>query len=57
VIPASDGTRHYNLFDVAVTDRAIVAHGFSDAPMTHSADGGNTAARTFGPLQVRLQRP
>jgi hypothetical protein len=56
-IPMSDGARHFNLFDVAVTDRAIVAHGFSDAPMTHSGDGGNTAARTFGPLRVRIDRP
>ena len=57
VFPMTDGTRHFNLFDVAVTDRSIVAHGFSDAPMTHSADGGNNAARTFGPLRVRLDRP
>jgi hypothetical protein len=40
-----------------VVDRAIVAHGFSDAPMTHSADGGNNAARTFGPLRLRLDEP
>ena len=57
VLPLSDGGRHFNLFDVAVTDGAIVAHGFSDAPLTHSGDGGNTAARTFGPLRVRLDRP
>ena len=50
--PLSDGGRHFNLFDVAVTTAAIVAHGFSDAPMTHSADGNNTAARTFGPLRI-----
>ena len=56
-MPLSDGGRHFNLFDVTVTDRSIVAHGFSDAPMTHSGDGGNTAARTFGPLRVRLDRP
>ena len=56
-IPLTDGARHFNLFDVAVTDHAIVVHGFSDAPMTHSGDGGNTAARTFGPLRVRLDRP
>jgi hypothetical protein len=53
----SDGTRHFNLFDVAIVDGAVVAHGFSDAPMTHSADGGNTAARTFGPLRIRLDLP
>jgi hypothetical protein len=55
-IPMSDGSRHFNLFDLTVTDHAVIAHGFSDAPMTHSADGGNTAARTFGPLRVRLDR-
>ncbi|HEY7374421.1 MAG TPA: hypothetical protein VIF57_19815 [Polyangia bacterium] len=55
--PMTDGGRHFNLFDVAVVDGAIVAHGFSDAPMTHSGDGGNTAARTFGPLRLRLDRP
>ena len=56
-IPMTDGTRHFNLFDLTVTDHAIIAHGFSDAPLTHSGDGGNTAARTFGPLRVRLDRP
>jgi hypothetical protein len=34
-----------------------VGYGVSDAPMTHSADGNNTAARTFGPLQIRLSAP
>ena len=57
VIPLGDDSRHFNLFDVVVVNRAIIAHGFSDAPMTHSGDGGNTAARTFGPLRVRLDRP
>jgi len=57
VLPLSDGGRHFNLFDVAVTGATIVAHGFSDAPMTHSADGGNDTARTFGPMRVRLARP
>jgi hypothetical protein len=57
VIQLSDGTRHFNLFDLTVTDHAIIAHGFSDAPLTHSGDGGNTAARTFGPLRVRIDRP
>jgi hypothetical protein len=56
VIPMSDGARHFNLVDIAVTPGGISAHGFADAPMTHSADGGNTAARTFGPLRVRLDR-
>jgi hypothetical protein len=57
VIPLSDGGRHFTLHDVVVTGGAIVAHGFSDAPMTHSADGGNDAARTFGPMRLRLARP
>ena len=56
VLPLSDGARHFNLHDVVVTSAAIVAQGFSDAPMTHSGDGGNDAARTFGPLRVRLAR-
>jgi hypothetical protein len=54
VFPMTDGVRHFNLFDVTVAGGAVVAHGFSDAPMTHSGDGGNTAARTFGPLRIRL---
>jgi hypothetical protein len=53
----SDGSRHFNLHDVKVTGDAIVAQGFSDAPMTHSADGGHTEARTFGPLRIRLTPP
>jgi hypothetical protein len=57
VLPMSDGSRHFNLFDVAIAGGAIVAHGFSDAPMTHSADAGGAAARTFGPLRIRLDRP
>lgn len=54
VVPLSDGSRHYNLHDVAVRDDAIVGVGFSDAPMTHSADGVGSVARSFGPLQVLL---
>jgi hypothetical protein len=55
VIGKTDGSRHFNLHGVAVIDGSLVAHGFSDAPMTHSGDGGNTAARTFGPLRIRLR--
>jgi hypothetical protein len=56
LVPLDDGVRHFNLHDVVVISRggAVVGYGFSDAPMTHSGDGGNTAARTFGPLQLRL---
>jgi hypothetical protein len=55
VVPLSRGSRHFNLHDVALAGDAILGFGFSDAPMTHSADGGNDAARTFGPLRIRLQ--
>jgi hypothetical protein len=57
VLPMSNGSRHYNLHDLVVTEAGIVAHGVSDAPMTHSADGGNNAARTFGALRIRLTPP
>jgi len=57
VLEMTDGSRHFNLHDVVVTGGRIVAHGFSDAPMTHSADGGNDAARTFGPLRLELTPP
>jgi hypothetical protein len=53
----SDGSRHSNLHDLVVLEHDIIGYGFSDAPMTHSADGGNTAARTFGSLQLRLAAP
>ncbi|HKO52974.1 MAG TPA: hypothetical protein VJV79_34935 [Polyangiaceae bacterium] len=54
LIPLSDGSRHWNLYDVTEQNGRIIGYGFSDAPMTHSADGGNTAARTFGTLQIEL---
>jgi hypothetical protein len=54
VIPMSDGSRHFHLHDVIVLQRSIFAVGFADSPMTHSADGGNDAARTFGPLRIVL---
>ena len=57
VIPLSDRRRHFQLHDVAVSSHAIVGYGFSDSPMTHSADGGNTAAKTFGNLVVTLSHP
>jgi hypothetical protein len=55
LIPLSDGARHWNLLDVVVQPGHIVGYGFADAPMTHSADGGNTAARSFGSLQIELE--
>lgn len=57
VLPLSTGARHFNLHDLVVLDGAIVGYGISDAPMTHSADGGNHAARSFGPLRIRLSAP
>ncbi|HEX5100087.1 MAG TPA: hypothetical protein VFV94_11335 [Polyangiaceae bacterium] len=57
VLPLTDGSRHYHLHDVVVTGDAVVAHGFSDAPMTHSADGGHDEARTFGALRISLTPP
>jgi len=54
VIALSNGSRHFNLHDVAVVGDTVVGYGFSDAPMTHSGDGNKNAERTFGPLVVRL---
>lgn len=54
-ITLSNGSRHWNLHDVTVQAGEIVGYGFSDAPMTHSADGNNTAQRTFGSLRIELQ--
>lgn len=54
-VPLSDGTRHWNLHDVIVRGSSAVGYGFADAPMTHSADAGGTAARTFGSLWVALK--
>lgn len=55
LIPLSDGSRHWNLHDVEVQSGHIVGYGFADAPMTHSADGGNTAQRSFGALRIELE--
>lgn len=49
----SDGTRHFGLHDVAVFHDSVVAFGFADAPMTHSADS-DPAARTFGGLVLTV---
>jgi len=53
----SNGSRHFNLHDLVVLEQDIIGYGFADAPMTHSADGNDTAARTFGSLQIRLAAP
>jgi len=55
LIPLSNGSRHWNLHDVDVQSGHMVGYGFADAPMTHSADGGNTAQRSFGSLQIMLE--
>ncbi|MET0791694.1 MAG: hypothetical protein ABW061_09260 [Polyangiaceae bacterium] len=55
LLPLSDGSRHWNLHDVLVHDGSYIGYGFADAPMTHSADGGGAAARTFGSLWVQLK--
>ena len=55
LVPLSNGSRHWNLHDVLVQNGSFVGYGFADAPMTHSADGGGAAARTFGSLWVQLK--
>ncbi|HEX2671702.1 MAG TPA: hypothetical protein VHM25_12560, partial [Polyangiaceae bacterium] len=55
LIPLSDGSRHWNLHDVDSQSGRLVGYGFADAPMTHSADGGNTVQRSFGSLQIMLE--
>jgi hypothetical protein len=57
VVPLSTGARHFNLHDVTLEGQTLVGFGFSDAPLTHSADNGDDAARSFGPLQIRLSLP
>ena len=55
LVPLGDGNRHFNLHDVLVQDDSVRGYGFADAPMTHSADGGGAAARSFGSLWVQLK--
>ncbi len=50
----SNGSRHFTLHDVLATDGTLEAYGFSDGPMTHSADNGDTPSKTFGPLVLRF---
>lgn len=57
VVQLSDGTRHFHLHDVMITDDAVEAVGFSDSPMTHSADGNRDDQRTFGALRLRITAP
>ncbi|HET7542145.1 MAG TPA: hypothetical protein VFK05_19895 [Polyangiaceae bacterium] len=54
-IPLGNGSRHWNLHDLTVQAGKLVGHGFSDAPMTHSADGNKTAERSFGTLRIELE--
>lgn len=46
--------RHALFYDVAIEGAELRVVGALDAPMTHSGDGGNTAATTFGALQIQL---
>jgi hypothetical protein len=57
LVSIGNQSRHWSLHDVQLEDGALVGYGVSDAPMTHSADGQQTAERTFGPLRVVLRRP
>lgn len=52
----SDGSRHFGLHDVGVLSDSVVAFGFADAPMTHSADS-DPLARTFGGLILTVTEP
>ncbi|RKG75248.1 hypothetical protein [Corallococcus terminator] len=47
--------RHFHLLGVDTDGDSLVAVGLAEAPMTHSGDGGNTAAMTFGGLTVELR--
>ncbi|WP_147446507.1 hypothetical protein [Corallococcus sp. CA047B] len=47
--------RHFHLLGVDADGDSLVAVGLAEAPMTHSGDGGNTAAMTFGGLTVELR--
>jgi hypothetical protein len=51
---SGDKSRHFHLLGVDAQDGALVAVGLAQAPLTHSGDGGNSAAMTFGGLTVRL---
>jgi len=54
-LPRPGVDRHGYLLDVTVTAAgAVVAVGLDDAPLTHSGDGGNQAAMTFGGNTVLL---
>ncbi|MCY1035260.1 hypothetical protein OV207_27685 [Corallococcus sp. BB11-1] len=49
------GDRHFHLLGVDADAEALVAVGLAEAPMTHSGDGGDTAAMTFGGFNVELR--
>lgn len=55
VSPFSAPDRHHHLLTVDARDGSIVAAGFADAPMTHSADGGRFDQRMFGSLVLALR--
>ncbi len=53
-----EGTdRHHHLLAIEATDEGIVAVGPTDAPMTHSGDGGHVERMTFGGLTLAIAPP
>jgi len=53
--PRAGVDRHGYFLDVGVTAAgSVVVGGLDDAPLTHSGDGGNTAAMTFGGTMTHL---
>ncbi len=54
--PLTGGGRHFTLHDLTLDADSAGLHavGFADAPMTHSGDGGNVEAMTFGGLAIRI---
>ncbi|MFY1825660.1 hypothetical protein ACN47A_07095 [Myxococcus fulvus] len=54
-VPLDGSARHFHLLGVDARAGEVVAVGLSDAPLTHSGDGGRTAEMTFGGLVVDLR--
>jgi len=55
VVNFSSPQRHHYLLGLDAQPGRIAAAGFSDAPMTHSGDGGNIDQRMFGGLRIDLR--
>lgn len=54
-LPLDGSERHFHLLGVDARDGAVVGVGLSEAPMTHSGDGGQRANMTFGGLTLELR--